>query len=34
MDYLAYKLVWWLLGALVLGFVFGWLACGRRKSEP
>jgi hypothetical protein len=34
MDYLAYKLIWWLLLALVLGFVVGWLSCGRRKSEP
>lgn len=33
MDYLAYKLIWWLLLALALGFVVGWLSCGRRKSE-
>jgi hypothetical protein len=34
MDYLAYKLIWWLLLALAFGFVVGWLSCGRRKSEP
>jgi hypothetical protein len=34
MDYLASKLMWWLLLALALGFVVGWLSCGRRNSEP
>jgi hypothetical protein len=34
MDYLAYKLMWWLLAALALGFAVGWLSCGRGKSEP
>ena len=33
MDYLAYKLIWWLLGALALGFVVGWLSCGRHKER-
>jgi hypothetical protein len=33
MDYLAYKLIWWLLGALALGFVVGWLSCGPRKER-
>ena len=35
LDYLAFQLRWWLLGALVLGFVVGWLSCGRRiGSDP
>ena len=34
MDYLAVKLMWWLLLALALGFVVGWLSCGRTKSDP
>lgn len=34
MDYLAYKLIWWLLLALALGFAVGWVSCGRRKGEP
>jgi hypothetical protein len=34
MDYLAFKLVWWLLGALVFGFVVGWLSCSRSESDP
>jgi hypothetical protein len=29
MDYLALQLVWWLLGAFVLGLVVGWVSCGR-----
>jgi hypothetical protein len=34
MDYLAYKLIWWLLLALALGFLVGWVSCGPRKSGP
>jgi hypothetical protein len=35
LDYLAFKMKWWLLGALVLGFVVGWLSCSRRtQSDP
>ena len=34
MDYLAFKLIWWLGLALALGFVVGWLSCGRPKSGP
>ena len=33
MDYLAFKLVWWLLAAFVLGFVVGWLSCGPQKQQ-
>ena len=33
-DYLAFRLMWWLLGAAVLGFVVGWLSCSRTKSNP
>jgi hypothetical protein len=35
MDYLAYKLMWWLAGAFVLGLVVGWVSCGRdRRTQP
>jgi hypothetical protein len=34
MDYLAYKLIWWLVLALALGFAVGWLSCGPAKSDP
>jgi hypothetical protein len=35
LDYLAFHLKWWLLGALAFGFVVGWLSCGRRtESDP
>ncbi len=34
LDYLAFKLMWWLLGALALGFVVGWLSCSRPASDP
>jgi hypothetical protein len=33
MDYLALKLVWWLLAAFVLGFVVGWLSCRPQQDE-
>jgi hypothetical protein len=33
MDYLAYKLVWWLLVAFAIGLVIGWLSCSRTKSD-
>ena len=29
MDYLAYKLAWWLLAAFALGVCVGWLPAGR-----
>jgi hypothetical protein len=35
MEYLASKLLWWLLVAFALGLVVGWLSCGRaEKNEP
>jgi len=33
MDYLAFKLVWWLVLAFAIGFVVGWLSCGRVESD-
>ncbi|HEU0059262.1 MAG TPA: hypothetical protein VFR19_05240 [Hyphomicrobiaceae bacterium] len=33
MDYLAYKLVWWLLAAFVLGLCVGWLSCRPHDAE-
>jgi hypothetical protein len=34
LDYLAFQLRWWLLGALAFGFVVGWLSCSRPESDP
>jgi hypothetical protein len=34
MDYLAVKLIWWLVFALAFGFVVGWLSCSRSESDP
>jgi hypothetical protein len=33
MDYLAYKLIWWLLAAFAVGLVIGWLSCSRRVGD-
>jgi hypothetical protein len=33
MDYLAYKLIWWLLAAFAVGLVIGWLSCSRTTKE-
>jgi len=33
MEYLAYKLVWWLLAAFAIGVLIGWLACGPADGE-
>lgn len=33
MDYLAFKLMWWLLLALALGLVVGWFSCGRAERD-
>jgi len=33
MDYLAIKLIWWLLFALAFGFVVGWVSCTRSETE-
>jgi hypothetical protein len=29
MDYLFYKLAWWLLAAFATGLIIGWLSCSR-----
>ena len=34
MEYLAVKLIWWLLLALASGFVVGWVSCSRSESDP
>ena len=33
MDYLALKLMWWLLLALAIGLVVGWLSCGCAEHD-
>jgi hypothetical protein len=33
MDYLAYRLLWWLLAAFAIGLAIGWLSCGRKASD-
>ena len=33
MDYLAYKLFWWLLIACAIGLVIGWLSYSRKASD-
>ena len=33
MDYLALKLIWWLVGAFALGLVVGWVSCGRVEND-
>ena len=33
MDYLVYKLFWWLLIAFAIGLVIGWLSCSRKASD-
>lgn len=32
MDYLLYKLSWWLVAAFALGLVIGWLSCSRSSD--
>jgi hypothetical protein len=34
MDYLAFKLIWWLVFALAFGFVVGWFSCSSSESDP
>jgi hypothetical protein len=29
MDYLAYRLIWWLLVAFAIGLIIGWVSCSR-----
>ena len=33
MEYLAFKLMWWLLLAFAIGLVVGWLSCGRAEND-
>lgn len=33
MDYLAFKLVWWLVLAFAIGLVVGWLSCSRVEND-
>jgi len=33
MDFLVYKLLWWLLVALAIGLAIGWLSCSRAESD-
>ena len=33
MDYLLVKLWYWVLAALVIGFITGWLACSPSDEE-
>jgi hypothetical protein len=33
MDYLVFKLIWWLLLAFAIGLIVGWLSCGRAESD-
>jgi hypothetical protein len=33
MDYLAFKLIWWLLLAFTIGLIVGWLSCGRVEND-
>lgn len=32
MEYLAYKLVWYLLIAFAVGLFVGWVSCGRTED--
>jgi hypothetical protein len=33
MDYLAYQLMWWLMGAFAIGLIVGWFSCGRARAD-
>lgn len=33
MDYLAFKLMWWLLLAFAIGLIVGWLSCGPAEND-
>jgi hypothetical protein len=33
MEYLLYKLFWWLLVAFAIGVVIGWMSCSRTRGE-
>lgn len=32
MDYLVYRMFWWLIVAFALGLVIGWLSCSPRRD--
>ena len=32
MEYLAYKLVWWMAFAFAIGLVIGWLSCSPMRE--
>jgi uncharacterized membrane protein YciS (DUF1049 family) len=33
MEYLVYKLAWWLAAAFAIGLVVGWISCSRRQHD-
>jgi hypothetical protein len=33
MEYLLYKLFWWLLVAFAIGLAVGWMSCSRTRGE-
>jgi hypothetical protein len=33
MDYLVFKLAWWLLLAFAIGLAVGWLSCSRVDND-
>jgi hypothetical protein len=33
MEYLVYKLSWWLLAAFAIGLVIGWISCSPPRDE-
>lgn len=33
MDYLVYKLFWWLLATFAVGMFVGWFTCSRRRED-
>lgn len=34
MDYLFYKLIWYVLAAFVFGLFVGWRSCSQNGDEP
>jgi hypothetical protein len=33
MEYLVYKLAWWLVAAFAISLVIGWISCSRPKRD-
>jgi len=33
MDYLVYKLAWWLVAAFVIGLAIGWVSCSGPRGD-